>query len=152
MARYKYQNPSQGLFLNVNLKDQLLPGTFEWTLDYFIDHADLSLFDLQYNNDISGAPACHPSVLLKIVFYCYSRGIITSRPIEKAAKTNIVVKALAADAEPDHDTIAHFISSNSAAIQSLFAQILLRCSELGLINGEMFAIDGCKLPSNASRE
>jgi transposase len=103
MARYKYQDPSQGLFLNINLKDQLLPGTFEWTLDYFIDHADLSLFDMQYNNDTSGAPAYHPSILLKIIFYGYSRGIITSRPLEKAAKTNIIIKALAADAEPDHD-------------------------------------------------
>ncbi|MDR0877456.1 MAG: transposase [Treponema sp.] len=152
MARYKHQDPSQGLFLNVNLKDQLLPGSFEWTLDYLIGRADLSLFDLQYDNDEKGAPAYQPATLLKIVFYCYSRGIITSRPIEQAAKTNIVVKALAADAEPDHDTIAHFISSNSEAVKDLFTQILIQCGQLGLINGEMFAIDGCKLPSNASRE
>ena len=26
------------------------------------------------------------------------------------------------------------------------------CSELGLIGGDMFAVDGCKLPSNASKE
>jgi transposase len=152
MARYKYQDPSQGLFLNVNLKDQLLPGSFEWTLDYLIDRTDLSLFCLAYNNDEKGAPAYNPSVLLKIIFYCYSRGIITSRPIEQAAKTNVVIKALASDAEPDHDTIAHFISSNSDAIKDLFTQILIQCSQLGLINGEMFAIDGCKLPSNTSRE
>jgi transposase len=152
MARYKHQDPSQGLFLNVNLKDQLIPGTFEWALDYLIGRADLSLFDLQYGNDEKGAPAYQPAALLKIIFYCYSRGIITSRPIEQAAKTNIAVKALAADAEPDHDTIAHFLSSNSEAIKDLFTQILIQCGELGLINGEMFAIDGCKLPSNASRE
>ncbi|WP_052299684.1 transposase [Treponema primitia] len=152
MARYKYQDPSQSLFLNVSLKDQLIPGSFEWTLDYLIDRTDLSLFDLQYDNDEKGAPAYKPAALLKIIFYCYSRGIITSRPIEQAAKTNIVIKALAADAEPDHDTIAHFISSNSDAIKDLFTQILIQCGQLGLINGEMFAIDGCKLPSNASRE
>ncbi|GHU86273.1 hypothetical protein FACS189473_5520 [Spirochaetia bacterium] len=86
-----------GLFLNVNLKDQLLPGSFEWTLEYLIDRTDLSLFDLRYDNDEKGAPAYHPAVLLKIIFYCYSRGIVTSRPIEQAAKTSIVVKALAAD-------------------------------------------------------
>jgi transposase len=85
--------------------------------------------------------------MLKIIFYCYSRGIITSRPIEYACKTNIVVKVLARDAEPDHDTIAHFISSQAEAVKSLFAQILLKCYALGLIGGELFAIDGCKLPS-----
>jgi hypothetical protein len=44
------------------------------------------------------------------------------------------------------------VSSNEKAIQALFAQILFQCSELGLIKGDMFAIDGCKLPSNASKE
>ena len=50
--------------------------------------------------------------------------------------------------EPDHDTIAAFISTNSEAVNDLFVQILLQCQELDLITGEMFAIDGCKLPSN----
>jgi hypothetical protein len=30
--------------------------------------------------------------------------------------------------------------------------VLLKCNELGLIGGDLFAIDGCKLPSNASKE
>ena len=43
MARYKSLTPfSQGLFLSVNLNDQLLPGSFEFTLNYLIDHSDLS--------------------------------------------------------------------------------------------------------------
>jgi hypothetical protein len=59
---------------------------------------------------------------------------------------------LARDAEPDHDTIAHFISSHAEAVKGLFAQVLLKCYALGLIGGELFAIDGCKLPSNAAKE
>ena len=38
------------------------------------------------------------------------------------------------------------------AIVPLFLEVLLICGELGLIGREMFAIDGCKLPSNASKE
>jgi hypothetical protein len=64
----------------------------------------------------------------------------------------MVVKALARDAEPDHATIAHFISSRPEAVQDLFSQVLLTCDSLGLIGGDMFAIDGCKLPSNAAKE
>ena len=37
-------------------------------------------------------------------------------------------------------------------IQALFTQVLLICDRLGLIGKEMFAIDGVKLPSNASKE
>jgi len=98
------------------------------------------------------AAAYSPRVLLKIILYCYSKGIITSRKIEKTCKDNIIVKALAEDCEPDHATIADFISKNDEAVKDLFAQILLQCSKLKLITGEMFAIDGCKLPSNASKE
>jgi hypothetical protein len=58
----------------------------------------------------------------------------------------------ARDTEPDHDTIAHFISSQAEAVKGLFAQVLLKCYALGLIGGELFAIDGCKLPSNAAKE
>lgn len=37
-------------------------------------------------------------------------------------------------------------------MQSLFTQVLLTCDRLGLIGKEMFAIDGVKLPANASKE
>jgi transposase len=138
--------------MTVNLNEQLVPGTFEWTLDYLIDTMDLSLFEQNYHNDDKGAAAYSPKVLLKTILFCYSRGIISSRKIERACKENITTKALAEDSEPDHDTIAHFISSNSEAVTGLFAQILLQCAKLKLITGEMFAADGCKLPSNAAKE
>jgi hypothetical protein len=72
--------------------------------------------------------------------------------MENACRTNITVKALAEDCEPDHDTIATFISTNGEAVKDLFVQVLMQCDELELIKGEMFAVDGCKLPSNASKE
>jgi transposase len=90
--------------------------------------------------------------MLKIIFYCYSRGIITRGPIEYACKTNIIVKALARDAKPDHDTIAYFISSQAEAVKDLFARVLLKCYAPGLMDGELAVIDGCKLPSNAAKE
>jgi hypothetical protein len=37
-------------------------------------------------------------------------------------------------------------------VEDLFCKILFKCCELKLVRGEMFAIDGCKLPSNASKE
>jgi hypothetical protein len=34
----------------------------------------------------------------------------------------------------------------------LFEQILLICHEQGLLGNELFAIDGCKMSSNAAKE
>ena len=152
MPRFKDTEASQMRFIAVSLKDQIQQGTFEWAVNHIIDRADLSLYEKKYANDAKGAAAYPPKALLKAILFCYSRGIITSRKIEKACKDNIIVKALAEDCEPDHSSIAAFISSNSEEVRDLFAQVLFKCSELKLITGEMFAIDGCKLPSNASKE
>jgi transposase len=121
MARYKYFNNSQGLFLTVHLDQQLIPGSFEYTLNYLIDQFDLSAFNAAFHNDEKGAPAYPQDVILKIIFCCYSRGIITSRPMEYACKTNSIVKTLARDAEPDLATIALVISSQAEAVKQLFA-------------------------------
>ncbi|MFP3091225.1 transposase [Treponema sp. TIM-1] len=137
MARYKDFDRSQGLFLTVDLSRQLLPGTFEWTLDYLVGKMDLSEFDSSYNNDEVGAKAYSPEVLLKIILYCYSHGINSSRKIEESCRTNIVAKALAADAEPDHATIAGFIASNAEKFVKVFAQVVMKCGELGLIGGNV---------------
>ncbi len=37
-------------------------------------------------------------------------------------------------------------------ILPLFRDVLLLCEEMNLLGGTMFALDGCKLPSNASKE
>jgi hypothetical protein len=52
----------------------------------------------------------------------------------------------------DHTTIAKFVSGNAERVKGLFTEVMLYCHELGLIGGEMFAADGCRLPSNAAKE
>jgi transposase len=141
MARYKYFDKSQGLFMTVNLNDQLIPGSFEYTLSCLIDRLDMRVFDAAFHNDRKGTPAYSPNVMLKIIFCCYFRGIITGRPIECACKTNTIVKALARNAEPDRDTIARFISTQTEAVKDLFAQATLKCYALELTGGELFTID-----------
>ena len=56
---------------------QILPGTFEYTLCYLIDEKiDLSVFEDRYHNDETGAPAYDPAILLKIILFACSKGII----------------------------------------------------------------------------
>lgn len=153
MARYKNVNYDQVKLLPVSYAQQILPGTFEHTLSYVIDHElNLSCVDERYRNDVTGAPAYDPRILLKIILYAYSRGIISSREIERLCRDNIVMMALSADTQPSFVTIADFVASSSDAIVRLFQEVLLVCDAMGLIGKELFAIDGCKLSSNASKE
>lgn len=152
MARYKDVHYDQDKFIPISFQKQILPGTFEHTLNYLIDNElDVAIFDARYHNDETGAPAIDPAVLLKIVIYAYSRGITSSRKIEQACRENVIFMALSADTQPHFTTIASFVSTMDEQIVPLFRNVLMICDELQLIGGDMFAIDGCKLPSNASK-
>jgi transposase len=151
MARYKVIDTSPR-FIAVDLVRQLVPGTFEHALDYLIDHElDLTGFDGRYRNDATGAAAYPPALLLKVILFAYSQGIVSSRGIERACREHVTFIALSGDSAPHFTTIAAFISGLGDEVARLFAQILILCDRQGLIGREMFAIDGVKLPSNASK-
>jgi len=152
MAKYKHYDYSQTMLVPVSLVDQLMPGTLEFAINMLVEERlNLSLFDKRYNNDQTGRKAYDPKVLLKIVLFAYSRGIIHSRKIEKACKENIVFMALSCGQNPDHSTIAAFVSTMQEQIQPLFRDVLLVCEEEGLLGGSEFSLDGCKLQGNASK-
>lgn len=151
MARYKTIDISPR-FIAVDLERQLLPGTFEHALNHLIDHElDLSGFDIHYRNDLTGAAAYPPAMLLKVVLFAYSQGIVSSRGIARACREHITFIALSGDSAPHFTTLAAFVSGLGDDIAKLFAQVLYLCDRQGLIGREMFAIDGVKLPSNASK-
>ncbi len=152
MARYKHIDTSPR-FLAVDLERQLLPGTFEHALHHLIEHEiDLTGFDARYGNDATGATAYPPAMLLKVVLFAYSQGIVSSRAIERACREHVTFIALSGDSAPHFTTIAAFVSSLAGEIAPLFAQVLYLCDRQGLIGRQMFAIDGVKLPSNAAKQ
>jgi len=153
VARYKSYSYVQGKFIPVHFEKQIIPGTFEYSLNHLVDHElDLSIFDERYRNEETGATAYDPKILLKIILFAYSRGITSSRRIAQACEENIIFMALSCDTKPHFTTIADFVSTMDKEITILFREVLLVCDDLRLIGKEMFAIDGCKLPSNASKE
>lgn len=106
----------------------------------------------QFKNDEVGASAYDPCVMPKIVLLAYSQGLISSRAIEQACTRNIQFIAISGDSQLSHTHIAKFVAQLSAQTQPLFSQVLMTCDAQGLIGRDMFAIDGVKLPSNASKE
>jgi transposase len=153
MARYKDAIFDQSKLIPIVLSQQITPGTFEYAVSLLVDeHLDMTIFDSRYNNDEVGRLAYHPAMLLRVILSAYARGFTSSRQIEQLCKENVVFMALAADCQPHFTTFAKFIAHMSDVIQPLFTEVLMVCDQQGLIGGDMFAIDGCKLPSNASKE
>jgi len=153
MARYKRYDYDQMIMLPISLEDQLIPGTLEFGIHTVVETCmDISLFDEKYKNDETGRFAYDPKIFLKVILFAYSRGLIGSRRIEQACRENVIFMALACGQRPDHSTIAAFVSSMKDEIMPLFRDVLLVCEEEGLLGGSFFALDGLKLPSNASKQ
>jgi transposase len=153
MAKFKTYDYRQRVLLPVSLEDQLMPGTLEFAIHTLVEkRLDMSIFEGKYCNDETGRAAYDPKIILKVVLLAYSRGLVSSRKIEQACRENVVFIALACGQQPDHSTIAAFVSSMKDEILPLFRDVLLVCEEMNLLGGTMFALDGCKLPSNASKE
>lgn len=153
MPRYKPTNFDQITMIPVDFNSQLSPGTFEYTLEYLIENElDVSIFDNRYKNDDTGAPAYDPKILLKVILMAYSRGVTSSRAIERLCRENIIFMALSRDSCPHFTTIADFITRLPMEMDEMFGGVLAVCDDMGLIGKNMFAMDGCKIPSNASKE
>jgi transposase len=90
--------------------------------------------------------------MLKIVLLAHSRSLISSRDIEHACKTNFQFIVISGDSQPSYTHIAKFVRELVDQIKPLFTQFLLICDAQGLIGKQMFAIDGVKFSSNASKE
>jgi transposase len=152
MARYKPVFRGMKL-IPLSLEDQIEPGTFEFALNYLVDkELDFAPLDAKFKNDETGASAYDPRTMFKIVLLAYSRGVISSRSIEAACRQNVMFMAISGDVQPSYTHIAKFVRELKSDIEDLFGQVLQTCDRMGLIGKEHFAIDGVKLPCNASKE
>jgi transposase len=70
-----------------------------------------TVFERRYRNDQTGRLAYEPKVLLKIVLYGYSKGMVSSRKLEEACRCNVVFMALSANTRPHFTTLGGFVSA-----------------------------------------
>ena len=153
MPRFKVCDYRQKLMIPVSLEEQLLSGTLEHAIHYLIEERiEDSWFEDLYANDETGAPAYPPRMLLKVILFGYSRGLISSRKLERACRENVTFMALSCGEHPDHSTFADFVGKLDGRITAVFSEVLLICHGEGLLGGSHFSLDGLKLPANASRE
>ncbi len=106
----------------------MIPGTFEHALNHLLDHEiDLSHIDKCFKNDLVGASAYPPAMLLKVVLFAYSQGIVSSRGIEAACREQVTFIALCGDNAPHFTTIASFVSALGDEVAHVFGAVLAEC-------------------------
>jgi transposase len=153
MARFIQPDYQQSQWMELSFDQLVEPGSFDYAMFHLVEgRYDDSFLAEHFSNDDNGRPAIHPKTLLKVLLAGYSRGILSSRKLEQACKHHAVFMALTGRASPDHSTIALFVRKLEGKLPAIFADVLCVCHEEGLLDGTRFAVDGLKLPADASRE
>jgi transposase len=114
------------------------------------DELDLSAILMAYGEE-RGYPPYHPVMMTALLLYGYSRGVYSSRRLERACEERLDFLAVTAMNRPDHRTICEFRRRHLAALSDLFVQVLKLCQTAGLVQLGHVALDGTKIAANASK-
>jgi transposase len=122
-------------------------------VDAFV--AELNLGALGFDGAapaVTGRPAYHPSVLLKIYIYGYLNRVQSSRRLERECQRNVELMWLTGRLAPDFKTIADFRRHNGAGIRNVCPRFVVLCRDLKLFSQAVVAIDGSRFKAVNSRE
>ena len=148
---FRRYDPDQSFLMPPSLDDWLPQGhTARFVAEVVDDLLDLSPVYDSYV-EASGAPPYDPTMMLKLLLYAYSTGVTSSREMERRCHVDVAFRWLAANSAPDYRSIARFRRRHLVALDDLFIQVLVLCSEAGLVSLGRVALDGTKLRASASR-
>jgi len=132
-----------------SVQDWLPEGHLARFIVEIIDHLDLRSLKDAYAG--RGSQPYNPEMLLGLLFYGYSTGVFSSRKLERSTYDSVAFRFVAANAHPDHDTIATFRKRFRPEINALFAQILLIAHQMKVLKLGSVSLDGSKVKANASK-
>jgi transposase len=122
-------------------------------IDVFIDELDLTSLGFEgVVAAVTGRPAYHPAVLLKVYVYGYLNRLQSSRRLEREAQRNVELMWLTGRLAPDFKTIADFRKDNGEAIRRVCRQFVELSRQLGLLGEAVVAIDGSKFKAVNNRD
>jgi transposase len=147
------ENRTQGTLLPESLDEYITDTNPVRVVDVFVDELDLGKLGFAgVDPAVTGRPAYHPSVMLKLYIYGYLNRIQSSRRLEREAQRNVELMWLTGRLTPDYKTIANFRKDNGKAIRGVCRQFVVLCRQLGLFADSLVAIDGSKFKAVNNRD
>jgi transposase len=149
MTRFVVVNRDTAYLLPPSVDDWLPEDHLARFVVEIVDQLDLSELTRQYRG--TGSDAYHPSVMLGLFIYGYATSVYSSRRIEAATYESIAFRYIAANEQPDHDSLCTFRKRFLKEIEALFVQVLCIARQMKLLKLGAIALDGTKIHANASR-
>ena len=122
-------------------------------IDKYVDSLDLQELGFTYSETKeTGRKPYKPSLMLKLYIYGYLNRIRSSRHLETESQRNVELMWLMEKLSPDFKTISDFRKNNKQSIKKVFREFVLLSRKLGLIGGDIVAIDGSKFRAVNSKD
>src|SRR3972149_2937068 len=149
-ARYRPYNPEEGYFTLIDPIDIKAHNPLLKAIDSFVEE-DISVepFSQSIKNELEGAPAVHPRMMLKVIFYSYAKGIYSSREMEDRMRWDPNYIYLSANQRVDHSTICNFILKYGGQIKAVFSRLVFVMAKMGHVTMDFVALDGTKIRADA---
>jgi transposase len=142
--------PHQPALLPVDAR-ALLPAEHRvWDILAMVGELDLSAFEAAYRADGRGRPPFHPRVMLALILYCRSKGIMSGREVAAACYDDLGARVITGNRHPDRSTIDRFVAAHAAALKGLLPQTLRLGHAEDLVDVSLVAADGTKALANAA--
>jgi len=149
---------SESLFYYFRLEDQIPQDHLLRLID---KHVDLSFVRerLKPFYSSTGRPSIDPEVLLRLLLIGYLYGITSERRLLEEVKMHLAYRwftRLDFGAEiPDHSTFSknrHGRFRQSGVFREIFEEIVRRCLQAGLVEGQNLAVDATLIAADASQQ
>jgi len=139
----------QSLMFPGNVFD-LLPNNHECYL-YHDLFQQLDTTELESNYSHKGQNAYHPKLIVSILIYAYSRGVFSSREIERRCNEDLSFMFIAQMNCPNFRVLSDFRKDNADFFHDCFKQTVLLAMALGLASLGHISLDGSKFKANSSK-
>jgi transposase len=149
MSRFRPINRDIDFLLPPSVQEWLPEGHLARYVVEVVEGLDLRELERAYAG--RGSPPYHPATLFSLLIYGYATGCFSSRKIERATYDSLAFLFIAANAHPDHDTLATFRKRFAKEFEAVFVQVLQVARENQLSRFGTVSLDGTKMHANASR-
>ena len=143
----------QAQLLPARVEDYVGPDNLVRAIESFVGALDLVGLGFRHADrgvDV-GQPPYDPADLLKLFLYGYINQIRSSRRLEREVQRNLELIWLLRSLRPGYRTIANFRKENWQALKAANRHFVLLMRQLGLVGGNVVAIDGSFFHGDASK-
>ena len=140
---------NQHLLFPTNIFD-LLPEKHEsYLYRDLLDKLDTTGVESKYS--LKGQRAFHPKHVVSILIYSYSRGVFSSREIERRCSEDLSFMYIARMHCPNFRVLSDFRKDNAEFFQDCFKQTVMLAMELKMATLGHISLDGSKFKANSSK-